>query len=41
MFLLLVAVRVAIFAIPAIAGDECPPDPGDGYIIAPFLRNLI
>jgi len=38
--LLLIAIRVAIFVVPAFAGDEVAPDPG-GRSIIPVLESLI
>jgi len=40
--LLLIAIRVAIFVVPAIAGDPLGPDPGGGCdAIGPILESLI
>jgi len=39
--LLLIAIRAAIFVIPAFAGDELPPDPGGRSMIIPVLESLI
>jgi len=38
--LLLIAIRVAIFVVPAFAGDDLGPDPGGGSIV-PVLESLI
>jgi len=38
--LLLILVRIAIFAIPALAGDELPPEPRDEGIIGAILAAL-
>jgi len=40
--LLLVAIRVAVFVVPAFAGDGVGPDPGGGSnAIGPILESLI